>query len=195
MIVRCEKDPALRNIALRGAALPIDRADLHGELGLIHNLAVNGDAQHDGLVARTAVAADVDLNNVFGVMIDGVPQFDRAVSRFANTVVVIDEPGLRKRIATDGTRGDLLGRLKILLGKRGRDGEDVADVIEAVTGIVGRKFFGGAEIDAKQVADRIRVFVTVQAVGDRAAGIGLLVLIGFCETSLDHGDEVGNSFR
>jgi CubicO group peptidase (beta-lactamase class C family)/catechol 2,3-dioxygenase-like lactoylglutathione lyase family enzyme len=31
-----------------------------------------------------------------------------------------------------------------------------------------------------------------EGVGDRAAGIGLLALIGFCETRLDHGDEVGH---
>ena len=63
-------------------------------------------------------------------------------------------PRLRQRTAADGARRDLLGRRQVLLHQRRRDRQDVADVVEAVAEVVGRKIVGGAEIDAEQIANR-----------------------------------------
>ena len=120
----------------------------------------------------------IHLDDVFGVVIDGIPEFDGAVADFADAVMTVDEAGLGERIATDGARGDLFGGGQVLLHQGGGDGEDVADVVEAVAGIVGGELFGGAEIDAEQVADGVGIFVAIEAMGDGAAGVGLLVVIG-----------------
>ena len=71
--------------------------------------------------------------------------------------MTVDEAGLGKRVATDSARGDLFGGGQVLLHQGVGDGEDVADVVEAVAGIVGGELFGGAEIDAEQVADGVGV--------------------------------------
>jgi hypothetical protein len=42
----------------------------------------------------------------------------------------------------EGPGGDSLGSRYVPLGEQGRDAENVADVVEAITGVVHRKFFG-----------------------------------------------------
>ena len=145
--------------------------------------------------AAPAMACQIDLHHIFGVVIDGVFEFNRGVADFADTVVAVDEAGLGQRVTADGAGGDLLGRREVLLHQCRRNSEDIADVVEAVAGIVGGELFGGAEIDAQQVADGVGIFVAIEAMGHGAAGIGLLVLVGFREFGLDDADEGRHGFR
>ena len=54
-----------------------------------------------------------------------------------------------------------------------RDREHVADIVEAVTGIVRRQHLAHVDIDRQKIADRVDVFRAVQAVERRASGIGI----------------------
>ena len=68
-------------------------------------------------------------------------------------------------------------RREVFLHQHGRDGQDVADVVEALAGIVGGEVLFGAELDAQQVANGVGVLVAVQAVRHYAAGIGLGIAV------------------
>ena len=70
-----------------------------------------------------------------------------------------------------------LGGFHVLLHQDGRDGQHVADVVEAVAGVVGGEIFFGAELDAEQVADGVGVFGAIQAAGGDAAGVRLHVAV------------------
>ncbi len=93
-----------------------------------------------------------------------------------------------------GARSDALGGGDVLRHQQRRDGENVADVIEAVAGIVGGEVFVGLEIDGQEIADGVAIFVAVEAVGDDAAGVGFDGLIEIVEAGLDVAGERGNFF-
>ena len=70
--------------------------------------------------------------------------------------------GLR---AEYGNVRSLFGGAHVVLHQNGRKREHIADVIEAVAGIVLGKIVGGLIADAEEVAERVVIFGTVQAAG------------------------------
>ncbi len=76
-----------------------------------------------------------------------------------------------KPAARDCFRGNLLRRDQILFHEYRRDRKDVADVIESVAGIVGRKIVRRLELDSQKVADCVVVFGAVEAMSGEMAGI------------------------
>ncbi len=73
----------------------------------------------------------------------------------------------------DRAAADLARRREIALQQHRRNREHVADIVEAVTGIVRRQHLAHVDIDREKIADRIDVFRTVQAMERRASGIGI----------------------
>lgn len=69
---------------------------------------------------------------------------------------------------------DFAGGVQVFLHEERREGEDIADVIEAVSGIVGGKGVGGVEVDAGEVSDSVLVFGAVEAPDGDATGIGVI---------------------
>ena len=67
-----------------------------------------------------------------------------------------------------------LGRLEVFLQQQRRDAEHVADVVEAVAGVVGREFLLRLEIDPHQVADRVAVLDPVEPADRHPARVGVL---------------------
>ena len=91
----------------------------------------------------------------------------------AGRLEIVTATGLLERLGGIGggqrCGGDSLGRGEILFDEQRRDGEDVADVVEAMADIVGWKIFGGSEFDTEQIANRIVVFDAVESAdGDSA---------------------------
>ena len=93
------------------------------------------------------------MENVFGVPLDEVRSFNRAQVDSANRLgleAVFDlDWFLRQRIGANCAGRDGLRRVHVLLHQHGRDGQNAADVVEAVAGIVGREIFLGAKVDAQ----------------------------------------------
>ncbi len=80
----------------------------------------------------------------------------------------VDGPALGQ-LGGDRLVQHVLRRRQVLLQQHRRERKHVADVVETVAGIVGRKVVGRLEIDADQIADRIVVFGAVEPVdGDGA---------------------------
>ena len=103
-----------------------------------------------------------------------------AESLAAHIVILAAEPlavetllGHDERLARHGLFHDLFGRLQIFLHQQRRQGQHVANVVEAVTRIVGRKVLGRVVIDARQIADRIAILDTVEPAERHPAGIGI----------------------
>ena len=67
---------------------------------------------------------------------------------------------------------DSFGSLEIFLQQNRREGQDVANIIKAVAGIVLRKVVGRPEIDAEQVANGVVVFGAIQPPGCDRPGSG-----------------------
>jgi len=70
----------------------------------------------------------------------------------------------------EGLADDFLGRGQVHLDEDGRHREDIADIVEAVSDIVGRELIGRAQVQADQVADRVVVFGAVEAADSEPAG-------------------------
>ena len=82
----------------------------------------------------------------------------------------------RRGISRAGREGGLenfLGGGGVFLEQHGRQRQRVADVVEAVAGIVGGKIIGGLELHADEIADGVVVLGAVQAANRDAARIGL----------------------
>ena len=80
---------------------------------------------------------------------------------------------------------DLLGGGEVLLGQQRRHRQHVADVVEAVAGVVGGEIVGRLEVDADQVADRVVVFVAVEPADRDAAGVARAGAVAVSEGVLD----------
>ena len=91
---------------------------------------------------------------------------------------VFDLDRLRQRSGGDRPLGDPPRRGQILLHQHRRDGEDVADVVEAFAGVVGREIPVGAEIDGEQITDGVGVLRPVQPTGRDPSGVRLHRRIG-----------------
>ena len=68
-------------------------------------------------------------------------------------------------------RADAIGRGEIAIEQRRRHGEHVADVVEAVAGVVGRQQGRHVHVEREHIADGVRILRPVQAAQDRAPGI------------------------
>ncbi len=53
--------------------------------------------------------------------------------------------------------------MHVLFEQERRDREHVADIVEAITGVVGRKLFLRLEVEPRQVANRVAIFDTIEA--------------------------------
>ncbi len=151
-------------------------------------LAVHPDTEHYGLCVRGPFARQSEADNVLAIEIDPVAGFDGARIHPADALVlggVFHREGLGQRIGRHGARGDPLGRSQIFFHEHRRDGEDVANVVEALAGIVGGEVFLRAKLHAQQVANRVGVFVPVQAVDGDPARVKLRVEVRLREFTLD----------
>ena len=81
-----------------------------------------------------------------------------------------NEPGHGR----DGSRHDRLRRLHVLLEQQRRDREHVADLVEPVTRVVGRKLLLGLEVEPRQVADRVAILDPVEPADRDATRIGFV---------------------
>ena len=73
----------------------------------------------------------------------------------------------------DGQRADLVRGLHEALEEHRRHAEHVADVVEAVRGVVRRQQRRGIDVEREQIAHRVGVLGAIQAVQHRPAGIRL----------------------
>ena len=79
--------------------------------------------------------------------------------------------GAQRRVA-DGLAADLRGGQQVALEQPRRDGEDVADVVEAVARLVGRQEGLGVDVEGQDVADGVGVLGPVQPLHGRPSRIG-----------------------
>ena len=145
------------------------------------------NAEDDGLAVGGALALQAEADGVLAIELDAALGFDGAEIDAADSLVLegeLDFQGLGQRVGADGACGDPAGGGEIAIHQRGRDGEDVADVVEAVAEIVGGEALFGAEFDGQQIADGVGVLAAVEAAGGDAAGIGLEVAVGLLELLL-----------
>ncbi len=132
-----------------------------------------------GLAARQA-----DRNLIFAVHRETVAN-GRASARaerhvFAHAVALIEPVRNRIGLIGDGRLGiahrqpaDLACRGKVPFHQQGRYLQHVADIVEAVAGIIGRQHLRHVDLDRQQIADDVGVFRAVEAMERRMSGIGL----------------------
>ena len=72
-----------------------------------------------------------------------------------------------------GQAADLARHVDVALHQRGRDGQDVGDIVEAIAGIIRRQVAGHVDLEAQHVAHGIGIFGAVHAAHGGAAGIGM----------------------
>ena len=84
----------------------------------------------------------------------------------------IDPRDLRRRAFRQRQPDHLVGGGDVFLHQQRRDREHVADVVEAVAGVVGGEDVLGVEFHAEQVVNRVLVFGAVQPADGHAAGVG-----------------------
>ena len=144
-------------------------------------------ASDDRLAVGGALALQAEADGVFAVELDAALGFDGAEIDAADFLVLVGVLGferLGQRVGGDGAGGDPAGGGEVAIHQHRRDGEHVADVVEAVAEIVGGKALLGAEFDGQQIADGVGVLAAVEAAGGDAAGIGLEVAVGLFELVL-----------
>ena len=84
----------------------------------------------------------------------------------------VESGGGAQRRVPDSLPADLRGGQQVALEQPRRDGEDVADVVEAVPRLVGRQQGLGVDLEGQQVADGVGVLGPVQPLHRGAAGVG-----------------------
>ncbi len=94
----------------------------------------------------------------------------------------------RHRGIADGQPADPAGRGKIPLHQQRRHLQHVADIVEAVAGVVGRQHLGNLDLDRQQIANGVGVFGAVEAMQRGPSGIGL-ELRGAIALGLDEPDQ------
>ncbi len=107
-----------------------------------------------------------------GLVETDIPAVDPAIRRLEFRSI---RPLLVDHAGHDGhgVGHDDLGGVHVFFEQQRGRGQHIADVVEAVAGVVGREFFKGAELDPHEVADGVLVFDAVQATQGDAAGIGV----------------------
>ncbi len=156
------------------------------ELEQLHALAVE---RHLELLAFGALAEHLPETELQQRQPDHVLAIDREVvldgraatgaewlpfERLVLTQIALDRVGHLGwcRIAfSDRQPADLCCCRYIPFKQRRRDAEDVSDVVEAVTRVVGRKQCRGVDFQREQVADRVGVLDAVHAVKRRPPGV------------------------
>ena len=85
---------------------------------------------------------------------------------------LVGSNGRRLRRIAHGETADLARRAHVALQQPRRERQHVADVVEAVAGLVGRQQRPAVDFQGQQVADRVGVLQPVEAADDRPPGIG-----------------------
>jgi hypothetical protein len=158
----------------------------------MEEFAVHPEAKLDGSTID-ALAREANFDIVLAIPLDTVASLNEARGDAADLLVLQVELKLDgllgKRVEAEGTSGNLFGGAQVLLHEKWRYGEDIADVVKAVTAIVGREVLISAEFDTKQVADGVRVFRAVEATGSDTTGVGGNAGIGAFKFTLHIGQE------
>ena len=95
----------------------------------------------------------------------------------------LDFQRLGQRVGGHGACGDPAGSGEIAIHQRRRDGEDIADVIEAVAKIVGGKAVFGAEFDGEEIAYGVGVLAArLRRRAVTRPGSGFSVTVGLHRT-------------
>ena len=97
---------------------------------------------------------------------------------------------LRHRVRADSGGCDLLGSRKVLFDQYRGNGQRFADIVKTVAGIVRGEIFIRAKRHAQKVANRIGVFVAVQAARHDSAGIGFNGTVGLLKFALHVANKV-----
>ena len=80
-----------------------------------------------------------------------------------------ERPPARTRIgSTDGRHGDGARRDDVLLDERRRHLQGRRDIVESLSHIVGRQHRIGVELHGQKIANRVRVFLAIEAMQDEA---------------------------
>ena len=134
--------------------------------------------------AGGAPPADPHLNRVLGVEGKEVAEQDAAahVGRQRSYLLARGRPARGAVALHDGAGGagadrepaHAPGRGDVLLDVQRRHRQHVADVVEAVAGVVGRQVARVVEVEPQEVADGVAVLGPVQPVDGRRPGIGAL---------------------
>src|SRR5262249_47336593 len=128
-------------------------------------LSIHPKAERDRSGVLRALARESDANGVVAGEVDAVLAFNSAAIDAADLLlsnVKESFDGLRRDLRGDGPGGDAFGGGEVSLHEHRRYGEHVADVVEAVAGIVGGEIFLGAELHAEQVANGVGVLVAIE---------------------------------
>ena len=159
----------------------------HGDLFGGDHFTIHPEGERHRFTGIRTTAGESRLDRVFAIEENPVGRFDRirahplgraagAGERYDFFVVVV----IRVRVQ-DGLRGQFdqpksasrnsLGSCEVALGQKWRHAQDIADVIEAIAGVIDRKFFGGLVVDAEKIADGVLVLHTIQMFGGDAARV------------------------
>ena len=74
--------------ALSGAALPVHGADLHRERHGFERLAIHRNHQRNRFDLGAAMAGEIDMDDVIGVVVDGVFELDGAPASLPGAVMI-----------------------------------------------------------------------------------------------------------
>ena len=151
-----------------------------GRLGLdldgVRQPPIDPEAQGDGRGIFRTLPRQADLEIVVGVEVEPVCRLDVAridPAEVLEAQAVLDFDRFRQRQGDDRPVGNPAGGGQVFLHQHWRDGQDIADVVEAVARIVGRKVLVGAKLDGEEIADRVRVLRPVQTPRGDPPRIGL----------------------
>ena len=145
-------------------ALTLQRTTGHSGIGLHSENVVSG---REGKLHRGVVFLEADqMDPTIAAVTDGIEanlgQTGGYAAHFAPD-----------RIGDDGGVDDLVGGGEIFFEEDGWEREHIADVVEAVAGVVGWKIVGRFKIHPDEITDGGVVFGAIQAAEHDATGIGM----------------------
>ncbi len=175
--VRIEIDePGRLRFHLRGCHEPaVDPHTKRHRRGVFRPLAGHADAQE---VLRVEVRA-VRGHHVAGI----------ETAQVAEPQAVLDLDRFRQRLGRDRAGGNPLRCVHVGLHQHRGDREDLADVVEAFAGVVGRERPIGAEVDGQQIANRVGVLGAVEPSRDDTPRVGRHERVCTLELGLEEPDE------
>ena len=133
---------------------------------------------------RILASLQADFDHVFRIQRELVPdrnspaRTDRQIGVLA---FGLNRGGMNRVIDRRLTEGRIAHRQTADAGRRGniflqqhrRNRQHIADVVETVSGIIGRQKQGGIDLERNQIANRVGILRTIEPIGRRTARIGL----------------------